>query len=312
MYRFIADRKMLRAQPPKLPVPIVCVGNLTVGGSGKTPTAMALAQAATEQGLKPGILSRGYGGHETGPHIVDLDKDTAHSVGDEPLVLAQSAMVCVGIDRLASAEKLIDQGCTLLIMDDGFQSQRIHIDFALCAVDGKRGIGNGHVLPAGPLRASIKTQMMFVDGLVINGEGNAAEQLVRIAARAGKPVFHAAYKPIGKKARKRVFAFAGIADPEKFFKTLEDEGYDVAGRRSFGDHYPFKLKDLEKLTEDAAALNAHLITTEKDAARLHGGSETERAFMKQCNVLKVKLTFAAPDAPQRIIQTAQDAYRQRI
>lgn len=312
IYRIIADRKMVKAAPPKLPVPVICVGNLTVGGSGKTPTALALSNAAKELGLTPGILSRGYGGHEKGPHIVDLTQDTAHSVGDEPLVLAKSAMVCVGAERLASAELLIHNGCDLLIMDDGFQSQRIHMDFALCAVDGKRGIGNGYVLPAGPLRASIKTQMVFVDGLVINGQGDAAETLVRIAARAGKPVFHASYQPIGRKARKRVFAFAGIADPEKFFGTLKAEGYDLAGHRAFGDHYQFKRQDLDKLAQDAAAVDAHLITTEKDAARLHGGSETEHQFMKNCAVLKVELKFDAPDAPERIIKTAQEAYRQRI
>ena len=153
---------------------------------------------------------------------------------------------------------------------------------------------------------------MFVDGLVINGQGHAADILVRIAARAGKPVFHAAYQPIGRKARKRVFAFAGIADPNKFFATLESAGYDLAGKRAFGDHYPFKPKDLEKLTQDAAECDAHLITTEKDAARLHGGTDTERNFMKNCNILKVELAFDAPDAPERIIQMTREAFRRRI
>lgn len=312
VYRFVADRHMLKAMPPKIAAPVICIGNFTVGGSGKTPTAIALAKAAKELGFKPGFISRGYGGHVTGLHLVDAKHDSARHVGDEPLILAKTAPTCVGADRHRGAEMLLQNGCDMIIMDDGFQSRHIHIDFALCAVDGRRGIGNGFVIPAGPLRASIRTQMMLTDGLVINGQGGAAVALVRIASRAGKPVFHADYKPTKRLKKKPVLAFAGIADPAKFFATLESNGFEVLEKRAFADHHPFKPNELKTLTKEAEALSATLITTEKDAARLQQGTSIEQAFLKSCEILTVRLDFDAPDAPQRIVTAAQEAFNRRI
>lgn len=311
-YRWVADRHMLKAKPPKIAAPVICVGNFTVGGSGKTPTAIALAKTAKKLGLKPGFVSRGYGGHVAGLHKVDVKKDSARHVGDEPLILAKTAPTCVGADRHKAAKMLLDAGCDLIIMDDGFQSRHIHIDFALCAVDGRRGVGNGFVIPAGPLRASIRTQMMLCDGLVINGQGDAAMALVRIASRAGKPVFHADYKPTKRLKKKPVLAFAGIADPTKFFATLKADGFDVVETRSFPDHHPFKPNELKTLTQEAEALGATLITTEKDAARLQRGTSVEKEFLSNCDVLTVRLDFDAPDAPQRIVDAAQQAFKQRL
>lgn len=311
-YRWVADRKLKNAEPPKLNVPVICVGNFTVGGSGKTPTAIALAECAKKMKLKPGFVSRGYGGHVTGLHLVDPKNDTARHVGDEPLLLAKTAPTMVGADRYAGALSLIEHGVNLIIMDDGFQSRRIHMDFALGAVDGTRGIGNGYVVPAGPLRGGMKTQMMFCDGLVINGEGEGAVELVRLAARGGKPVLKTYYKPSKRLAKIRYFAFAGIANPDKFFASLEQHGHEVIGTKSFPDHHQFRLEDLSELEKLAKKNDAMLVTTQKDAMRLLHGTEPEQRFMKNCAQFTVKLAFEDHDAPRRIIEAAQKAFRQRL
>ena len=226
-YGAVAGRRLVHAVREKVDAPVLCVGNLTVGGSGKTPVAMALARQARAMGLSPGILSRGHGGTVSGPpHLVDPGHDVARHVGDEPLLLARAAPVAVTADRAAGARLLIDHGCDFLIMDDGFQSARIHIDFALIVVDARRGIGNGHTIPGGPMRASLVVQMRHADGVLRLGEGEGAERVVRQAARAGRPLFEAsvrAHPPEGIAGRP-CLAFAGIGDPGKFFDTVRAAG----------------------------------------------------------------------------------------
>ena len=161
LYGLIAGQRMRRARRERIAAPVLCVGNLTVGGTGKTPLAIAMAQAAAGKGLKPGFLSRGYGGSISAPHLVDPDHDSARVVGDEPILLAAHAPVAVTPNRAAGARLLIEKGCNFLIMDDGFQSARIHIDYALLVVDAWRGLGNGHVIPGGPLRALWKPSSMI-------------------------------------------------------------------------------------------------------------------------------------------------------
>jgi tetraacyldisaccharide 4'-kinase len=188
LYAMAARHRLETGSRHQVSAPVLCVGNFTVGGSGKTPVAIALAKAALERKLRVGFLSRGYGGAIDAPHLVDAEADIARHVGDEPLTLARIAPTVVTPDRLAGAELLITHGCDFIIMDDGFQSARIHIDYALVVVDAVRGIGNGHTIPGGPMRARLVDQMRHADAIVKLGEGSGADTVIRQAARAGRPV----------------------------------------------------------------------------------------------------------------------------
>lgn len=313
IYGIVAGRRIRRAKPPAIPVPVLCIGNFTLGGAGKTPTSIAFAQAATAAGLKPGIVSRGYGGAFSGLHRVDLDHDSARHVGDEPMLLARHAPVVVCTDRLAGAKSLQDAGCDFIIMDDGFQSARLHFDYALLVVDAGRGIGNGHVFPGGPLRAPLTDQLVRTDALLKIGTANGADKLVRNAARAAKPVYEAVLKPKALEgiADKPLLAFAGIGDPSKFFRTLEGAGAKVEQTRSFPDHHPYKDEDVADLVRDAGKDGLTLITTAKDQVRLLDGSPAVKEFASRVLVLEVELVFSHPQTASRIIRETRDRARMR-
>lgn len=301
---------------PRRPVdaPVLCVGNFTVGGTGKTPAAMELAKTAIRLGRKPGILSRGYGGNLDKPRLVDADHDLARHVGDEPLLLARVAPVAVTPNRLAGARLLMEERqCDLLIMDDGFQSARIAIDHALLVVDAHHGFGNGHVIPAGPLRAPLRTQLRHADSLLVMGDGDAADHVVRIAARAALPIHRAKIVPKSAPdlAGTPCFAFAGIGVPEKFYATLKTIGADVAMTRSFPDHHVFTEDDAAELLADARRDGLQLVTTEKDAIRLRGGKGALKSLYEESTALPVEASFDNPTAPARIIEATIDAYKRR-
>ena len=236
-------------------MPVLCVGNFTVGGTGKTPVAIALARQARRMQLSPGFLSRGFGGKFPAPHVVDAHHDSARHVGDEPLLLAEHAPVAVTPDRAAGAKLLASRGCDFLIMDDGFQSARIHMDYALLVVDGRRGVGNGHVIPGGPMRAPLVHQTALRAGACSrSATAKRADDIVRKASRAGRPVFeaHTEIRDPGRFAGRRFLAFAGIGDPGKFFDTVALAGGTVEMTRSFPDHHFFTSDDLDDLAATAA------------------------------------------------------------
>ncbi|MFK0687551.1 tetraacyldisaccharide 4'-kinase [Mesorhizobium sp. IMUNJ 23033] len=312
-YAIVAGRRMRRAPREKVEAPVLCVGNFTVGGTGKTPVAIALARQAKRMQLNPGFLSRGHGGSFAQPHLVDPHHDAAKHVGDEPLLLAEHAPVAVTPNRAAGARLLIEKhGCDFLIMDDGFQSARIHIDFALVVVDTRYGIGNGRVIPGGPLRANIVDQLVFTSALLKMGEGTAADAVVRQAARAGRPIFEAHTLPRGKErfAGKRFLAFAGIGHPEKFFDTLRAAGGEVALSRAFPDHHFYGEDELAELAGTARREGLRLVTTAKDAARLRHGTALA-GFLDQLDVLEIDTVFELDHVPERIIDETLDAWRQR-
>lgn len=313
LYGRVAGWRMDMARPPYAPLPVLCVGNFTVGGSGKTPVAIAMARAALAAGRKPGFLSRGHGGSHARPHLVDPAHDTARHVGDEPLLLAAHAPVAVTRDRKAGAALLRETGCDFLIMDDGFQSRRIHFDYSLLVVDSRRGLGNGHIIPGGPVRAPVVTQLRQASALLVIGDGDAASRLVRVAARAARPVFHAHVQPreAVRFAGRKFVAFAGIGEPEKFYDTVEACAGYVAASRNFADHHFYTDDDLQELQALAASNGARLITTAKDAARLTGGTPLAKAFREQIEVLEVETVFDSPDAPARIIRQTLEAFRAR-
>lgn len=315
LYAALARRRLARAPREKVAAPVLCVGNLTVGGAGKTPVAIALCIAARERGLKPGFLSRGHGGGAGigGVHLVDPAHDRARHVGDEPLLLARHAPVAVARDRLAAARVLIERGCDFLILDDGFQSARLHFDYALIVVDARRGIGNGHVIPGGPLRAKLADQMPYADAVVAVGEGNGADRVIRMAARAGRRVFVARNRPLagsGVEGR-RVLAFAGIGDPEKFFRTLAEAGAAVVHRRAFGDHHFYADDELADLAGRARAEGLVLATTAKDAVRISDNGEAARAVRLLLHVVEIDTVFDPETVPAGIVAATLEAWRAR-
>ncbi len=312
IYGLVAARRMMNARRERLDVPVVCVGNFTVGGTGKTPVAITLAKQAKKMHLTPGFLSRGYGGSIHEPHIVDRKQDSARQVGDEPLLLSEHALTATTPNRVAGAKLLLGRGCDMLIMDDGFQSAQIHMDYALVVVDGRYGVGNGHVLPGGPLRAPLIDQVRFATGIVRMGEDKAGEAVVRQAARAGRPIFDAWLRPRAgdKFAGRRFLAFTGIGHPDKFFHTVSAVGGDVVMSRPFPDHHFYSNDELRELVDTAKAADLELITTAKDLARLRNGI-APRDLVEKINVLEIDAVFENINAPQRILEEAQKAWRDR-
>ncbi|MDN2566243.1 tetraacyldisaccharide 4'-kinase [Aquibium sp. A9E412] len=312
LYGLAAAHRLRRAPRRPVGAPVLCVGNFTVGGEGKTPVALALAAAAEAAGRRPGFLSRGHGGSLRRPHRVDPAGDSVRLVGDEPLLLARRAPTVVARDRAAGARLLVAEGVDFIVMDDGFQSAAVHFDLAVIVVDARRGLGNGRVLPAGPLRAPLLAQWPYVDALVRMGTGTAADTVVRQAARAARPVHEARLVPraAGWLAGRRVLAFAGIGNPDKVFATLEACGATVAVRRAFADHHPYTAEELDDLAATAAAGGLDLVTTEKDMVRLTSGPAGHRAFAERVRTLAVEAQFDPPDAPAMLVAQTLRAWRE--
>jgi len=269
--------KRLRHKGLNAGIPVLCVGNYHVGGAGKTPTVLALAKLLRELGETPVVLSRGYGGELRGPVRVDPVRHAASDVGDEPLMLAGQLPVVVSRKRADGVPLARAQGATVILMDDGFQSPAVVKDASLIVIDSERGLGNGQVFPAGPLRAPLPPQLARTDALIVVGNGSAAAQIAAEIAAQGKPVLSAHLKPdeaqVAQLRGKRVLAFAGIGDPTRFFNTLRLSGIDVAGQRAFADHHPYSQAEIESLIAEARRDGLTLVTTEKDLARLRDWSQ---------------------------------------
>ena len=280
-YGAIAARR-LQCRGLNAGVPVLCVGNYHVGGAGKTPTVLALAKLMRELGETPVVLSRGYGGQLRGPVRVDPGRHAASDVGDEPLMLADHLPVVVSRKRADGVPLARSQGATVILMDDGFQNPSIVKDASLIVIDSERGIGNGQVFPAGPLRAPLRPQLARTDALVIVGDGTAAAVVAAEIASQGKPVLRARLKPdeaqVAALRGKRVLAFAGIGDPTRFFNTLRASGIDVVGEQAFADHHPYSEGEIESLIAEAKRDGLTLMTTEKDLARLRDKAQQIVAF----------------------------------
>ena len=255
-------------------IPVLCVGNYHVGGAGKTPTVLALAKLLRELGETPVVLSRGYGGRLRGLVMVDPGSHAADDVGDEPLMLANTIPVVVARDRIDGVALAKSQGASVILMDDGFQNPAIAKDASLIVIDARRGLGNGCVFPAGPLRAPLPPQLARTDALVVVGDGSAAGIVAAAVAAQGKPVLPAHIRAEDRSVAllrgKRVLAFAGIGDPMRFFRTLRASGIEVVRERAFADHHPFSASEIQSLSDEARADALTLVTTEKDLARLRG------------------------------------------
>jgi tetraacyldisaccharide 4'-kinase len=281
------------ARPYRAKAKVVCIGNLTVGGTGKTPVAAAIATLLLGRGLKTVFLSRGYGGRERGPIFVNPAHDLAGQVGDEPLLLSGAAPVIVARNRAEGAQMADAARADAIVMDDGHQNFAVARDLSIVVVDAEDGFGNGHVLPAGPLREPVTQGLARADAVVLIGDGSPA-----LKGFSG-PILRAHLKPEPDEIlrSKRVIAFAGIGRPEKFFETLKALGADIVEAAPFGDHHEYTAAELARLTARARGANAALITTEKDVMRL---SPADRANVA---ALPIKAQFEDTAALDRLLDT---------
>jgi tetraacyldisaccharide 4'-kinase len=252
----------------RAPVPVICCGNVTVGGAGKTTLVLDLARRLTDRGQAVHVLLRGYGGASRGVRRV-APHDPVALVGDESLLLANLAPTWIGADRAASARAAIAAGATILLMDDGLQNPTLQKTFSILVVDGQTGFGNGRILPAGPLREPLSAATARCHAAVLIGPDTTGA-----LPRLPLPVLRADLlqdPAIEHLAGTTVVAFAGLAIPDKFFSRLRQSGAIVAAARPFPDHHPYSATDLAALQTQAAALQAILVTTPKDAVRLPPG-----------------------------------------
>jgi tetraacyldisaccharide 4'-kinase len=285
-------------------VPVICVGNFTVGGAGKTPAALLVGRLLLAAHQRVFFLSRGYGGRLRGPVRVDPTVHSAAAVGDEPLLLARLAPTIVARNRAAGAEAARRDGASVIVMDDGFQNPALTKDLSILLVDGRRGVGNGRVIPAGPLRAPLGTQMARADAVVLVDPPHHTAAIVERARQRQVAIYHARLEPdrdtMAALSGRKVLAFAGIGDPEKFFATLADAGIAVAERVSFPDHHRYRAADARALLARADADNLMLLTTEKDLVRL-AGKRRLATLSARANALPVRLVIEEADAFRDLI-----------
>jgi tetraacyldisaccharide 4'-kinase len=279
----------------RAPVPVICCGNATAGGAGKTTVALDLGRRLADRGVNAHFLLRGYGGSLRGPVRVDPDAHDSTQVGDEALLLAEVRPTWISGDRGAGARAAVAGGAQAIVMDDGLQNPTLEKDLSLLVVDGSFGFGNGRVIPAGPLREPVAAAAARCRAAVLIGEdtSGAVAQLP-----PGLPVLRAklvAGPEAAMLAGQPVFAFCGIANPQKFFATLQEAGAVLAGREAFADHYPYDEGDLKDLLAQAEALRAVMVTTKKDFVRI------PPQFRSRVTVVTVGLAWEEPAAIESLL-----------
>jgi tetraacyldisaccharide 4'-kinase len=277
------------------PVPVICCGNATAGGSGKTTVALDLGRRLADRGVAAHFLLRGYGGSLRGPVRVDPATHDSTAVGDEALLLAETRPTWISADRGAGGRAAVEGGAQAIVMDDGLQNPTLEKDLSLLVIDGTFGFGNGRVIPAGPLREPVAAAAARCRAAILIGrdECGALDQLPK-----GMPVLRAKLVPgpeAAMLAGQPVFAFCGIANPAKFFATLQEAGAVLAGREAFADHYPYDAGDIKDLLVQAEALRAVPVTTKKDFVRI------PPEFRSRVTVATVGLAWEEPAAIESLL-----------
>jgi tetraacyldisaccharide 4'-kinase len=295
-YALVARARFAAVRPWRSPVPVVCIGNLVVGGAGKTPVAISLGGRLAALGRNVHFVSRGHGGRLAGPLRVDPARHRAAEVGDEPLLLAEVRPTWISRNRPAGIRCAAAAGADLVVLDDGFQNPGFAKDLSLVVVDGRRGFGNGRVLPLGPLREPVADGLLRAQAAVIVGADETGAGAVVTAS--GLPLLAARLRPdppLNGLAGQQVVAFAGIGDPEKFFRTLEETGCSIVARHAFPDHHPYTEREVAAILDEARRSAAVPVTTAKDARRLPDH------LRNWVNVLPVGLQWGDEAAVDRVV-----------
>ena len=284
IYGALTQARLKLVKSSHAEIPVICIGNITAGGTGKTPVAISIAKMLSSEMHHPFFVTRGYGG-KLQDVVVNNKKHSAHEVGDEPLLLSRQAPVVVNADRYKGAQLAIKEGADLIIMDDGFQNPTLHKDLSFLVFDGQYGIGNGKIIPAGPLRETLAQGSRRADALLILGKDKH-----NLAERTKLPVFFGHTEPMQTNiSQTDVIAFAGIGHPQKFYHTLTSQGLNVIETFDFPDHHFYTEAELSNLIKYAKDKNAELYTTSKDFVKI------PQSLQKQINVLEVAVVWDNPD-----------------
>jgi tetraacyldisaccharide 4'-kinase len=291
------------SHPYRAAVPVVCVGNLVTGGAGKTPVTLALSTWLLERNIPVHVVMRGYRGRMRGPVRVDAARHDASAVGDEALLHAVRAVCWVACDRAAGVRAAAEAGARVILLDDGLQNPTVAKALSIIVIDVAYGFGNRRVIPAGPLREGLGNGLARADAIVLlatEGEVGRGEPFP-ISGR--RPTISAVLAPVAGERLKglRLFAFAGIGRPQKFFATLRELGADLVGTRQFPDHHPFRAVDVDALRRDAERADARLVTTAKDIVRL------PPALRAGIEVLEVQIRWSDPGALDRLMMPVLQA-----
>ena len=291
LYGLATQLRLRLKKTQKADIPVICIGNITAGGTGKTPVSASIAKMLVNALYHPIFVTRGYGGKLQNV-LVNNKKHTAQDVGDEPLLLSEQAPVVVNADRFAGAALAVKEGADVVIMDDGFQNPGLYKDLSFLVFDGHYGIGNGKIIPAGPLRETFDDGLKRADALIILGKDKHC-----LSERTKLPVFFGHTEPLQTTVGNTdVVAFAGIGHPQKFYHTLQQQGFNVVKTIDFPDHHFYTKEEIERIIQQAKNLNAEVYTTEKDFVKI------PMIYHNSINVLKITVIWNKPEELLRFIQ----------